>query len=109
MPQPGKYNKIISLQSKTFVTDDRGGQTPTWTETAKVWADVIPLRGRELVAAQTAKGLTVVLFYIRYRSSLLSSERVVYGGKNYDITAVVDVAGKGVELELTATVGLNEG
>ena len=107
--QPGKLDKIITFQSKSASTGDYGGQAFTWADFATVWAHVQPLKGRELIAAKAAQSETDVRVYIRYLAGLNTSMRIVYNGKNYDITGIVDIDEKNVEMEISAKTGLSEG
>ena len=106
---PGKRNKVVVIQNKTGTIDDYGGTVYTWTTFATVWAFVRPLRGRDLVAAQAAQNVTEVVFNIRYVAGLLSSMRIVYDGKNYDITALINIEEANREIDIMVKTGLSEG
>ena len=108
---PGKRNHIIIIQAKTpaTATDAYGGTTYTWATFATVWAAIMPLRGRDLVAAQAAQNETTVRFNIRWITGLTESMRIIYNGKNYDITALIDIDEKHVEYDIMAKTGLSEG
>lgn len=106
----GERNKIIVIQHITgSTTDSYGGQVPTWAPFATVWAAVRPLKGRDLIAAQAAQNETVVVFNIRWISGVLPTMRVVYGGKNYDVTAIINTREANREMEISAKTGLSEG
>lgn len=107
--QAGKRNHIVTIQAKTPATGEYGGTTYTWATFATVWAAIMPLRGRDLVAAQAAQNETTVRFNIRWISGLTESMRIVYNGKNYDITALIDIDEKHVEYDIMAKTGLSEG
>jgi len=104
-----KLDKIVTLQAKTMSTDDYGGPVETWADYARIWAKYRELRGRELFAAQAAQSETTAMFYVRYASYIVPSMRIIKDGKPYDITAVVDIDGKNVEMEISAKTGLSEG
>ena len=105
----GKYKQVVTLQNKTESTDSYGGTVYTWSDFATVRAKVRPLRGREMVAAQAAQSETTVMFYIRYIPGADSSMRIVYAGKNYDITGTVDIDERHREIEISTKTGLSEG
>jgi SPP1 family predicted phage head-tail adaptor len=107
--RPGQRDKVITIQSKTMSTDSYGGQVETWADFAKVWANVWPLKGRELVAAQAAQSETTVRFNIRWIAGLTEAMRISYNSKLYDITGIIDVGEKHVEFEIMAKTGLSEG
>lgn len=106
---PGKYNHIIVLQSKTETTDEYGGPVESWADVATAWARVQPIKGREMIAAQAAKSETDVRFYTRYQDNLTTAMRIIYAGKNYDITGIVDIDERHVELEISAKTGTSGG
>lgn len=106
---PGKYNKVITLQSKTSTTDAYGGPVDSWADVATVWARVQPIKGREMIAAQAAQSETAVRFYTRYQDNLTTAMRIIYAGKNYDITGIVDIDERHVEFEISAKTGTSEG
>lgn len=106
----GAYNKIVALQHITgFTKDDHGGQVPTWATYATVWARVAPLKGRELIAAQAAQSETTTRFEMHYRADVDQKDRILYGGKYYNIMAVIDPEEAHRELQIMAGTGLNEG
>ena len=109
LTQPGKYDKLITLQAKTTTTDSYGGPVEAWTGTTQAWAKVVPIKGREMIAAQAAQSETTVRFYTRYRSGLSTAMRIVYGGNNYDITGIVDIEEQRVEMEISAKTGVSAG
>jgi len=110
---PGKRNRIIMIQSEvaTGETDAHGGEVKAWTDFTPggVWAYVRPLRSRELIAAQAAQSLTEVIFNISYVAGITADMRIVYNGKNYDITDPIDVDEARRELDIMAKTGLSEG
>lgn len=105
----GRMRHIVALQSKAMSTDDYGGQVETWSTFATVWAEVQPLRGRELLAAQAAQGETTVRFVLRYLATVDQADRIVWDGKIYNVRDVIDVGGMRRELHIMAATGLNEG
>ena len=109
MISAGKYRHSIALQQPSKGTDPYGGEYDTWSDFATVRAKKRPLRGRELIAAHAAQSETEVMFYIRFLSGVNSSMRIVHGGEYYNITSVVDVDGRGRELEISAKTGVSEG
>jgi len=107
----GQRNKIITIQVKTATggKDSYGDDIFIWADFAKVWAAVWPLKGRELFAAQAAKSETTVRFNTRWIAGLSESMRIVYNGKNYDITGLIDIGERHVEYDIMAKTGLSEG
>ena len=85
MMRAGRLNRRITLQSATEVRDAYGQAVKTWADVATVWAEVMPLSGREREIASQTAAETNVKFRIRWRSDITADMRVVYGGRNYEI------------------------
>lgn len=93
-------------------SQDAGGvPDETWTDYATVYAEVAPLRGRELIAAQATSAEVTGSIRIRYRSdlSITNAMRVVFGSRIYDVLSVVDTNERHVELMLYVKEGPNNG
>jgi len=106
----GTLRHSIDIQSKALTTDAWGGAVESWTNFATgLRADVHPLSGRELIAAQAAQSETTTRFTTRYISGVTQGMRVVYGGKYYDISAAINVNEMDRELQIMATTGMSAG
>jgi len=97
----GKLRRRASLQRKVVSQGTYGEENVSWAEYALVWAAVEPLTGREFVAAlgQGEQAVVSGRIRIRHREDVEAEDRVVVGGREYDIEAVVD-DGLGRELQL---------
>lgn len=111
-----KYNarqlkSRITIQSKTQVSDSMGGWTETWSAGTAVWAMWKPMSGNERVQAMRIQPGLSVRAVIRFRGNAQgapyysAADRVVYRGRTYNITAIVDVDDAGEWLELFLTEG----
>lgn len=95
-----QQNKPIELPSGTYVDD--------WEDIATVRAEVKPISGRELLAAEAELSEVTVRVWLRYRPDITPSCRMVYRGLNYDIqSAIPDV--KFTRLELLCKQGVSDG
>jgi SPP1 family predicted phage head-tail adaptor len=76
----------------TIATRDASGEpVPTWPVFATRYADIEPLAGRELVAAQQRFAETTHQVRIRYLAGLNSKTmRLKQGTRVFDITGVLD-------------------
>lgn len=68
-----------------------------------------PLRGRELFAAQEHFAEVTTRIRIRYRDDVTAEMRVVHGGVDYAIGAVIDPELRHRELELMCASGVTDG
>lgn len=105
----GRLTQRVILQNKSVVRDAMGGETITWLDAATVWAEIRPLRGRDLVAAQQAASEVTARITVRYRTDVRADWRVKHGTDLYDIFAVVDPAARHEVLELECGKGLRHG
>ena len=85
----------------------------TWTDVLSCWASVEPLRGRELFAAQEHHSEITTRILLRggstTREGITAAMRVSFGGKLYNILAVLNKQERGIEIELLCGEGLNNG
>ena len=89
----GLLDQRIEIQSQTLTKDSYGQDIPTWTTFATVWADVIPLEGRQLPAEERYVALRKtenVLYRVKLRNlpNLTIDMRVLYEAKYYDIKSI---------------------
>lgn len=114
MIQVGRLRHRVTIQRLVAGSpqqDAGGAPDETWTDYATVWAEVAPLRGRELFAAQQVASEVSGTIRIRYRSdlSITSRMRCVFGARNYDILAVVDPMERHIEQILYVRELINSG
>lgn len=94
---------IITVQSRAESTDAYGGLIYTWSDFAKVWAEVDPLKGRELIAAQAAQSEITVRFVVRFVDGIDSTMRILHEGAAYNIMAPpINTGGMNRELVILA-------
>jgi SPP1 family predicted phage head-tail adaptor len=106
---PGQLTERVTLQSKASTPDAFGQDTAAWADVATVWAQVLPLRGREFFAAAQVQQELSVKTTIRYRADVKPSMRLVWRGQPHDITGVVDLGGRREWLEVMALAGVKDG
>jgi SPP1 family predicted phage head-tail adaptor len=106
--QSGKLDQRVTLQRRTTVLDAVGHDTITWVDIATVWAEVQAVRGREFFAAAETQQEQTVKVRIRYRADVDMTCRLVWQGRNHDITGVIPVGRRDV-LELMCLQGVKDG
>lgn len=99
---PGRLRHRVTIQALTRTPDTGGGYTETWSDTATVWAAVEPLAGTERLRAMQVSPTLSHRIRMRYRADVSSAQRLVYNGRAFDITSVVDVDERHRELQLLA-------
>jgi len=100
MLSAGRLRHRVTLQSKSVTRDAYGGETVTWVDIATVWAECLPLSGREYLAARAEVAETLIKIRIRWRADVSTTCRAVWEGRNYDIEAALDSGGRHEELML---------
>lgn len=112
--QAGKLRHRVSIQRLTPGSPEQdAGGTPdeSWATIFSAWAEVAPLRGRELIAAQQVASEVTGTVRLRYRAdfSITAKDRVLFGTRTYDILAVVDTMERHIEWLLYVREGTNAG
>lgn len=110
----GDLRHRVTFQRRSTVTDSFGAQSETWTDVATAWADISPLSGRELLAAQAVNVEISHTVTIRYQAQFagpkaVAAMRIVYGDRIFNIHSSLDVDERHRELKLTCSEGLNNG
>lgn len=106
----GKYDQRVTFQQKSATRNALGEEVVTWTDVCTVWAEVIPLRGREFYAANQTQQAVDVRFRIRARAGLTNDMRLLWKTAPYDITGLIPGTGNYTStLEIMATNGIRNG
>jgi SPP1 family predicted phage head-tail adaptor len=109
----GTLNRLVSLQQKQEVATGTGGSTISWTEIAKVWANIRMLNGLETVRSDFPVSVAKASIRIRWREEIDPTWRVVYVSSGstlmFDVKAVLpDLVGREY-IDLAVEVGQNDG
>ena len=110
----GALGQRISLQQRTLAQDATGSQLTTWNDVATVWAEVVPLSGRELIAARAISAETSHQITMRWQPAFadpktVAAMRVVFHGRYFNINASIDEDERNRMLVLLVSEGMNEG
>ena len=92
MPSAGLLNRRVNIQRPSTTRDEFGQPTQDWTDVFKTWAGIRAATSREVFAASgfTSEVSHVVTLRYRPRTPILSSYRVLYEGRVFEIQAVAD-------------------
>lgn len=105
----GDLRRRVTIQQRTATQDTFGQSSVTWTDLFSCWADIQPMNGRELLAAQAQQFEVTHQVVIRWRSGVTPAMRVVYQGRFMDVQSVIDVDTQHRRLTLMCSEGLNRG
>jgi len=70
--------------------DTHGAPIDTWTKYSDCWAEIEPLKGRELDIAQQINAEVTIKVTIRYNAAVLVTDRVVKGSRNLEVISIVN-------------------
>jgi SPP1 family predicted phage head-tail adaptor len=96
----GALDQRVTLERLVEGEDAAGQPFEDWTPVFDAWAAVMPLRGREIVAADAVASITDVRVIIRYRPGITPAMRVQHGAETYSIASVANIASANREIEL---------
>lgn len=110
----GDLRHRVTFQSRSMAADSFGAQSPVWTDVATVSAQISPLSGRELQAAQAINVEISHSIVIRYQEifagpKAVAAMRILYGDRIFNIHASIDPDERRKSLQITASEGLNLG
>lgn len=77
MIEAGQLNVPVALERATETRNTDGGVVYTWAQIAKLWAEIKPLTGRELLLAQQMNSLVTHNVRVRYRAGINNKDRFV--------------------------------
>lgn len=91
---PGQLDRRVTLRRRTVTPNALNEAVETFSDLAVVWAQVLALSRRDQFVGEQNLNLSTLRFNIRYRSDFTTVDRVVYRGKEYDVTDVAEVGRK---------------
>jgi len=98
----GRMNKLISITKATSTarSDDGAPVLTVTTISSNVWAEVVPITGRERWANNSPLYESDIDFKIRYSTLVTELCRVVYGSENYEIKKLINWREQNTELHI---------
>ena len=88
---PGKLNRRLTVQARTYTRDATGGVSEAWADDYDIWAEMISQAQEEKLVAEADRSVDTKHFRIRYKSGLSSgTHRILYQLKFYDIEGITD-------------------
>jgi len=100
--QSGELKKLITLQYETKTADGMGSFTVVWTDLATVWAAIWPISANEIVQSMQTNMIISHRVRIRYRSGVLSSWRIKFGDRYFNIVSIINPSERGEWLDIMA-------
>ena len=85
----GRMRYRITIQFPADTVDDYGNAIEDWQDLATVWADIVPVSGREYLTASQATSETTFKIYIRYIPNVNAKMRIIHNDITFEILAVL--------------------
>lgn len=101
----GKLRHQITIEREQSVSDGAGGSTITWSTVATPRAFIKPMSGGERLQAMRLEATVTHRIFIRYRSNLLTSDRINYNGRLMQIRALINLEERNRWIEIYADEG----
>ena len=103
--QAGMLRCRSELQRETLVSDGIGGGVKLWEKYADVWAYIKPTSGREALFGMQLEHVITHDVFIRYRSGVVASDKLVYNDREFNIVSIINVEERNVWLRLRCEEG----
>lgn len=91
IPPLSEIQHQITIQEITYTPDGSGGQTPTWTALATVWASLKPKIVKEVVFGQKLESRVEHEIFFRYLAGVSTDDRIIFGSRTFQIKAVINI------------------
>jgi len=109
MAKVGPLDQQVTFQERTRTADGGGGFDETWSDfvtDATVWADVMPLYGKEGLEDGAFNASGAWLFKVRNRSDVTERDRIMWNGEPYNIARVMRRGARELYLTIEAVRGV---
>jgi SPP1 family predicted phage head-tail adaptor len=87
----GRLNARVRIERLTAVQDPAGQPVEQWVCAAAVWAEILPLRGREFWAAKQVQSEVTHQISLRYFRGLTAAMRLVHCERVFTISSAINV------------------
>lgn len=87
----GKLDRRITISVKTATRDTYGAEIIGWSTLATVWAEILPLSGREFFVASQFVPEAELKIRIRFREDFDETAKISYNNTDYDILHIAEI------------------
>lgn len=103
MIRAGRKDRKITIQRATEARDAIGGVTETWSDHLVLWAEVVPVSGKEALEYDRNVSSRTSRFIVHFLDDITREDRISYDGDSWNIRFLREL-GRRRELEITAEV-----
>lgn len=101
-----RLRQRLTLQEEVRTPDNAGGYVRSWKDVATLWAEIIPVSGRERFFAGKIESPATHRILMRYRSDITPAHRLVFEKRAFNIRHVANVGEENAMLEIMAEEGV---
>lgn len=87
----GKLDRRVQIKVKTSTRDSYGAEILTYSVLATVWAEVVPISGREYFAAAQFIPEATLKIRMRFREDFDETALISYDGVDYNILYIAEI------------------
>jgi SPP1 family predicted phage head-tail adaptor len=98
----GELKQRITFQKQVTARNENGFEVESWQDYKTVWAKVENLSGREYYQAAAVQAEKTIIFVVRYIAEIGTMMRILFEGKQYNITSVDNKKYENKYLEIKA-------
>lgn len=96
----GKYRQPITIQKRDVAQNSYGESMETWVDVIKTRAGIFPMTGSEKFAGDQFNSEITHKIHFRYVKNITPDCRILFQGRVFNITSIVNLTEKNVELQL---------
>ena len=83
----GKLRHRLTIKEPVSVRDSTGGDVPTWSTVATVWARISPLMGKEILGSGSKFGEITHKVVMRHRQGIVAKMRLQEKDRVFEIVS----------------------
>lgn len=102
MIRAGELNHFCTIQSATETRDTDGGAILTWGTFSTGWFQILPLSGREFIAAGQNNSEMTHTIRGHWKSGVTNKMRLVTGSRTFEVLAAMNWGERNEELRIMA-------
>lgn len=81
-------HRITIQEPGTPTADGEGGFTPTWTDSATVWAKIRPMRAKQVEEYRSINVNATHLIEVRGAVTVEESYQIIFGSRTFEVLTV---------------------
>lgn len=98
---------LVSIQRQTMTQGATGQVTGAWVETAKWWASINPVSGREYFNASGERAEITHKIDGRFGPAVAPKDRIVFRDRVFDVKSVINREERGRFIQIMAAEHVN--